>query len=100
MTAIEATEPARLARVAFSHVLSVSGDPIVDEETGFTIEWVVLTSVMTACLRRPLGGCHRSARILVCGRRMTLRRALGSGRMSALTVAGACRTGWLTTATR
>lgn len=34
--------PARLVRVAFSHVLSVSGDPIVDEETGFTIEWVGL----------------------------------------------------------
>jgi len=42
MTAIEATETARLVRVAFSHVLSVSGDPIVDEETGFTIEWVGL----------------------------------------------------------
>ena len=34
--------PARLVRVAFSRVLSVSGDPIVDEETGFTIEWVGL----------------------------------------------------------
>ena len=43
MTTIEATAgPARLVRVAFSHVLSVSGDPIVDEETGFTIEWVGL----------------------------------------------------------
>lgn len=37
-----AAGPARLVRVAFSHVLSVSGDPIVDEETGFTIEWVGL----------------------------------------------------------
>lgn len=34
--------PARLVRVAFSRVLSVSGDPIVDEETGFTIECVGL----------------------------------------------------------
>ena len=34
--------PARLVRVSFSRVLSVSGDPIVDEETGFTIEWVGL----------------------------------------------------------
>ena len=34
MTAIEATAgPASLVRVAFSHVLSVSGDPIVDEES-------------------------------------------------------------------
>ena len=39
MTTIEATAgPARLVRVAFSHVLSVSGDPIVDVETGFSIE--------------------------------------------------------------
>ena len=37
-----AAGPARLVRVAFSRVLSVSGDPIVDEETGFTIEWVGL----------------------------------------------------------
>ena len=43
MATIEATAgPARLVRVAFSRVLSVSGDPIVDEETGFTIEWVGL----------------------------------------------------------
>lgn len=34
--------PARLVRVALSHVLSVSGDPVVDEETGFTIECVGL----------------------------------------------------------
>ena len=34
--------PARLVRVAFSRVLSVSGDPVVDEETGFTIECVGL----------------------------------------------------------
>ena len=37
-----AAGPARLVRVAFSRVLSVSGDPIVDEETGFTIECVGL----------------------------------------------------------
>ena len=37
-----AAGPARLVRVAFSRVLSVSGDPIMDEETGFTIECVGL----------------------------------------------------------
>ena len=37
-----AAGPGRLVRVAFSHVLSVSGDLVVDEETGFTIECVGL----------------------------------------------------------
>ena len=55
MTAIEATETARLVRVAFSHVLSVSGDPIVDEETGFTIEWVGLDICQDRLFEAPPG---------------------------------------------
>ena len=95
-----AAGPARLVRVAFSRVLSVSGDPIVDKETGFTIEWVGLDICHDRLFEAPPGWVPRSARILGCGCRMTRRRALGSGGTSALIVPGASRTGWLTTATR